>query len=143
MKRFIFSMLCLCVGITFVVQAQEAKTKIRPAAETDTTTFIRDDSTFNPIFIIDDDTYGLNGGLRPGVDHGPIVVRVPSFPHAGGTAVGDVNGDGNISIGDVSGLIDLILSGSVEARLPYDVDGDGTVSICDVSMLIDMLMGTN
>jgi hypothetical protein len=53
---------------------------------------------------------------------------------------GDVNGDGDVTIGDVSGLIDLLMADG-----PYppgaDVNGDGDVTIADVSALIDYLLG--
>lgn len=63
-----------------------------------------------------------NGGLRPGVDHGPIV-WAPSHESGGSSIVPDmadrllggfkdvpdVNGDGKIDINDVTTLIDLLL----------------------------------
>ena len=56
-----------------------------------------------------------------------------------GAGPGDVNGDGNISISDVTGLVDQLLSGG---DLPawMDVNGDGNVSIKDITDLIDMLL---
>lgn len=55
--------------------------------------------------------------------------------------IGDLDGDGVIGIGDVTGLIDLILSGTG----PYDyliadVNQDGVVTIADVTDLIDILL---
>ena len=59
-----------------------------------------------------------------------------------GAGPGDVNGDGSISVGDATDLIDQLLSGG---DLPewMDVNGDGHVSIGDVTNLIDMLLGGN
>ena len=55
--------------------------------------------------------------------------------------LGDVDGDGNVSIGDVSDLIDFLLKGDASSTLANaDVDGDGHVTIGDVSDLIDMLL---
>ena len=56
--------------------------------------------------------------------------------------VGDVNGDGEVSIGDVTALIDILLSGQADAdtRVRADVNGDGEVSIGDVTALIDILL---
>ena len=54
-------------------------------------------------------------------------------------AIGDINGDGNISISDVTGLVDQLLSGG-ELPAWMDVNGDGNVSIGDVTALIDMLL---
>ena len=54
---------------------------------------------------------------------------------------GDVDGDGRVSINDVTFLIDLLLTGSDIAVYPgADVDGDGRVSIEDVTTLIDLLL---
>ncbi len=55
---------------------------------------------------------------------------------------GDVNGDGKVSIDDVTALIDVLLSGS-EVTGNADVDGNGKVGIDDVTALIDMLLGGN
>ena len=62
-----------------------------------------------------------------------------------GTAVeqpqpGDLNGDGIFSIGDATGLIDLLLSDD-EVPPFADVDGDNSVSIKDITKLIDKLLG--
>ena len=57
-----------------------------------------------------------------------------------GAGPGDVDGDGQINIDDVTGLIDqLLLGGELPAYI--DVDGDGAVDINDVTTLIDMLLG--
>ena len=55
------------------------------------------------------------------------------------TMRGDVNGDGVVSISDVTDLIDYLLSGAV-APASADVDLDGSVSISDVTTLIDYLL---
>ncbi len=54
-------------------------------------------------------------------------------------SIGDVNGDGDVSISDVTALIDLLLSGGT-ASAEADVNGDGEVGISDVTTLIDMLL---
>ena len=57
--------------------------------------------------------------------------------------LGDVDGDGEVSISDVSVLVDYLLQGDqVQINLDNaDVDGDGEVTISDVSALIDKLLG--
>lgn len=57
----------------------------------------------------------------------------------------DVNGDGTMSISDVSALIDLILTGNtaVEANPGADVDFDGEITVKDVTDLIDMILNGN
>ena len=54
---------------------------------------------------------------------------------------GDVNGDNNVSIGDVTTLIDLLLSGGVINNPAADCNQDENVSIGDVTALIDYLLG--
>ena len=61
-------------------------------------------------------------------------------------AIGDVNGDGKLSIGDVTNLINVLLVGdnlSVDSDVNCDVNCDGKVSIGDVSALIEILLGKN
>ena len=57
-----------------------------------------------------------------------------------GVGPGDVNGDWEINIDDVTDLIDQLLNGG-ELPAYIDVDGDGAVDINDVTTLIDMLLG--
>ena len=52
---------------------------------------------------------------------------------------GDINGDGEVTIADVTALIDMILTDNT--RPVGDVNGDGEISIADVTMLIDHLLG--
>ena len=57
---------------------------------------------------------------------------------------GDVNGDGDVSIDDVTELIDYLLAGAGDINLTNaDVNGDGNVSIDDVTELIDYLLSGN
>ena len=56
-----------------------------------------------------------------------------------GAGPGDVNGDGKLSISDVTGIINELLS-SDELPAYCDVNGDGKVSIADVTALINMLL---
>jgi hypothetical protein len=64
-------------------------------------------------------------------------------PYAGSDFVlGDVNGDRNVSIADVTALITYLMSGGsgnidVDAA---DVNGSGSVTIADVTTLINYLM---
>lgn len=53
--------------------------------------------------------------------------------------LGDVNGDGKVTIDDITDLIDylLIVNGNDKR---YDVNDDGKISIEDVTFLIDMLL---
>ncbi len=57
--------------------------------------------------------------------------------------IGDVNKDGELSIGDVTALIDYLLGVDSHAidQDAADVDNDGEISIGDVTALIDLLLG--
>ena len=59
--------------------------------------------------------------------------------------LGDVNDDGLISIGDVTTLIDYLLSANtvVINVVNADVNLDHEISIADVTMLVDMLLSAN
>ena len=55
---------------------------------------------------------------------------------------GDADGDGRVSIADLTYLIDILLTGATSAT-DYpgaDVDGDGNITIADVTSLIDILL---
>ena len=56
--------------------------------------------------------------------------------------LGDVNEDGEMSIADVTALIDHLLGSAVSPfnAAAADVDGDGEISVADVSALIDLIM---
>ena len=64
------------------------------------------------------------------------------LPIDSGAGPGDINGDGNIAINDVTNLLDLLLGGE-ELPANADVNGDGVVTIKDVTDLIDMLLNGN
>jgi hypothetical protein len=53
---------------------------------------------------------------------------------------GDVNGDGDVNIADVTALIDLLLSGGSVDVAEADTNRDGDVNIADVTALIDYLL---
>lgn len=70
------------------------------------------------------------------------------FVHIDGITIqgnGDVNGDGRISISDVTALIDKILDsqGASINLINADVNGDGKLSIGDVTDLINLLLNAN
>ena len=55
---------------------------------------------------------------------------------------GDVNGDGQVDIRDVTALIDYLLTGNASGinLVAADVNSDGGVNIGDVAYLIDLLL---
>lgn len=60
---------------------------------------------------------------------------------------GDVDGDSQLNISDVTALIDLLLSGespqNADIKNATDVNGDGDINIADVTTLIDLLLYGN
>ena len=55
-----------------------------------------------------------------------------------GVVGGDVNGDGEVGIADVTLLVNALLTDSKDLR--YDVNHDGEVSIADVTALVNLLL---
>ena len=55
---------------------------------------------------------------------------------------GDINGDGNISVGDVTMLIGMVLGGG-NSSPAADVNGDGSITVSDVTALISMVLGSH
>ena len=53
---------------------------------------------------------------------------------------GDVNGDGNVNISDVTALINLLLTKQGQSNPAADVNGNGEVNINDVTALINLLL---
>ena len=53
---------------------------------------------------------------------------------------GDVNGDTNVNISDVTALINLLLKNAVDGNAAADVNGDQNVNISDVTALINLLL---
>ena len=57
------------------------------------------------------------------------------------TLMGDVDFDGNLTINDLTGLIDYMLSGGSRADTYYfDVFSDGQINVSDLTELIDILL---
>jgi hypothetical protein len=69
------------------------------------------------------------------------------FTHIQGIAItgnGDANGDGQLTISDVTALIDMLLGGSSDTINPINanVNGDENISIGDITALIDLLLSS-
>ena len=60
-------------------------------------------------------------------------------------AAGDLNGDGNVDVTDVSILINVVLGKEVTlaAGATTDLNNDGNIDVTDVSLLIDIILGKN
>ena len=51
---------------------------------------------------------------------------------------GDVNVDGEVNIGDLNTVVDVILGGTAVGNA--DLNGDGEVNIADINALIDLIL---
>ena len=66
--------------------------------------------------------------------------EVTLFENGHGFALGDVNHDGNVSIGDVTMLISAVLSGSDVCMICADINGDTNITVGDVTALISLVL---
>ena len=83
-------------------------------------------TTFNPLWISSEYARIDRGEAAPGYF----------------TLLGDVNQDSTISISDITGLIDLLLTNS-DAPAAADVNDDSAINISDVTSLVDELLSHN
>jgi hypothetical protein len=74
-----------------------------------------------------------------GVKNSTGITYIEVYEKPNDVQPGDANGDNEITIADVSTLIDMLLD-DAEYFEGADVNGDGIVTIADVSALIDMLL---
>ena len=54
--------------------------------------------------------------------------------------IGDVNGDGEVTIGDVTALINYLLDHNATLEGDGDINSDGEINIGDVTSLIEILL---
>lgn len=87
-----------------------------------------------------DPTYGYRFGPNGKIDAMAGAKYILSHM-ADEILLGDINGDGKLSIKDVSLLISYLLNNETEIVFANaDINGDGIISIKDVSPLISMLL---
>ena len=55
-------------------------------------------------------------------------------------ATGDINGDGEVNVSDVTALINKILGSSAYTDAVCDINGDGEINVSDVTALINMIL---
>ena len=90
-------------------------------------------------------TYYVEANYIDGTRTASNVEEVTLLEEQGhGYQLGDVNHDGKLSIGDVTALINYLLSGSTDNAcvICADVNADGKVSIADVTALINILLSS-
>ena len=54
--------------------------------------------------------------------------------------LGDVNGDGEVNVGDVTALINAILGDTTYEQKVCDINCDGEVNVTDVTTLINTIL---
>ena len=89
-------------------------------------------------------------GLSHVIKDGEIIYKGLRYdPDAVTILPGDVNGDGEITIADANGVIDIVVMGgnpshprvpSESGKDPADLNGDGEVNIADVNAIIDLIV---
>ena len=56
------------------------------------------------------------------------------------TTTGDINGDGEVNVSDVTALINKILGSSTYYDAVCDINGDGEINVSDVTALINLIL---
>ena len=77
-----------------------------------------------------------------GVKQSSNIVYLEVFDNPNPETPGDVNGDGDLTIADVTTLIGMVLN-NLEVTSANDVNGDGILSIADVTILISRVLKGN
>ena len=73
--------------------------------------------------------------------NGMAVYKIGKNVGGGQTGVpGDVNGDGDVNIGDINALIAVILGAEDTTQGRSDVNGDGDVNIGDINAVINLIL---
>ncbi len=66
------------------------------------------------------------------------------FEKVGGTVIpGDVDGDGNVTAGDITLLYNILLNNDYTGVVNADQDGDGNITAGDITAVYNILLGTN
>ena len=68
-------------------------------------------------------------------------VEAFKMTQAGGAVTGDVNGDGEVDVRDITALIDVIMN-SITDNPRADVNADGDIDVRDITALIDIIMNS-
>ena len=66
------------------------------------------------------------------------------FTYKANFQIGDVNGDGSITIADVTALVNIILGKDTTGQYNHaaaDVNGDNSITIADVTALVNIILG--
>ena len=75
------------------------------------------------------------------IDGGPSNPGYFTDANAPVVVPGDVNGDGEVDVRDITALIDVIMN-SISDNPRADVTGDGDIDVRDITALIDIIMNS-
>ena len=71
-----------------------------------------------------------------------FMLMLPCATTAAGNSRGDINGDGNVNVSDVTSLISYILGNTITVdESQVDVNRDGSANVSDVTTLIGYVLG--
>ena len=82
-------------------------------------------------FVANSGVVDANGALAKNVEIAKISTAVP----------GDVNGDGNVTAGDVTALYNYLLNNDDSAIVNGDQNGDGNITAADVTIVYNIMLG--
>ena len=88
------------------------------------------------------------GFQKTGTDNTPAMIIVDDISLTARVLLGDVNKDDQVSIADVTALVNIILGKDDDMPHVYnhtaaDVNGDKTITIADVTALVNIILGKN
>jgi hypothetical protein len=84
--------------------------------------------------------YTKDGSVNPTGDY--FAIGKVSLTPKQTVTLGDVNGDGNINVADVTALIQIVLNSTPVDLAVADVNGDNLVNVADVTALIQMVLNS-
>ncbi len=70
-----------------------------------------------------------------------LLATIASFAVANATVYGDVNGDGNVSVVDVTAVYNYLLEGDETFLATSDIDGDGYITVADITIIYNIILG--
>ena len=85
------------------------------------------------------DAYGSVNSSRVYTD-GTVIYVNGNFTGSASAILGDVDGDGEVLVADVTAVVAMIL-GDVETTAAADVDGDGELTVADATALVTIILG--
>ena len=103
--------------------------------------YISNESNANPFEAYVVDYLGMNENVETDLQ---IVIKGGEMgsPISSFSLLGDVNGDGQVDIADVTAVVNRILGKNADtfSEENADVNGDGTITVADVTALVNIIL---